>query len=124
MQPNRAIWEGLSLIYLPNGQLFGEPLARGERRGGAECGIRLPTLVPLKLWRYCFEGVAQKGGPAGSANTTSRDEPFEAVSYDLIWESLQRSTTCTTPNAAQSACTSSMEGPLRARLPSAASASR
>jgi hypothetical protein len=89
MQPNRAIWEGLSLIYLPNGQLLvnrslGVSVAAARN---AEYDYR--PLVPLKLWRYCFEGVAQRVDPRDLRTRPLGDEPFEAVSYDLIWESLQ-----------------------------------
>jgi hypothetical protein len=89
MQPDRAIWEGLSLIYLPGGQRLvnrslGVSVASARN---AEYDCR--PLVPLKLWRYSFEGVAQRVAPRELRTRALGDEPFEAVSYDLIWEALQ-----------------------------------
>lgn len=89
MQPNRTIWEGLSLIYLPNGQLLVNR-SLGVSVAAARNGeYDYRPLVPLKLWRYSFEGVAQRVSPRDLRTRALGDEPFEAVSYDLIWTALQ-----------------------------------
>jgi hypothetical protein len=89
MQPNRAVWEGLSLIYLPDGQALvnrslGVSLG-AARNGEYDCR----PVVPLRLWRYGFEGLAQRVNPHDLRARPVGDEPFEPVSYDLTWEALQ-----------------------------------
>lgn len=89
MQPDRTIWEGLSLIFLPNGQ----------RVVNRSLGVRLAEartpeyhyvpVVPLKLWRFAFDGVAQRVDSQELRRRPLGDEPFEPLSYDLVFDAVQ-----------------------------------
>jgi hypothetical protein len=89
MQPDRSIWEGLSLLYLPGGGLLvnrslGVSLAAARNR---EYDWR--PIVPLERWQFRFEGVMQRVSARELCERPLGDEPFEAVAYDLLWEALQ-----------------------------------
>ena len=85
MQPDRTIWEGLSLIYLPNGEVLvnrslGVSLAEARNK---EYHFR--PVTPLQTWQYDFDGVAQRVNPEDLRTRPVADEPFEAVSYSLTF---------------------------------------
>lgn len=89
MQPDRRIWEGLSIIYLPGGAVLvnrslGVSLAEARNRE-----YHYQPLVPGKLWRYSFDGVAQRVNAADLRRRPVADEPFEPVSYELLFEAVQ-----------------------------------
>jgi hypothetical protein len=89
MQPDRRIWEGLSLIYLPDGgtlvnRSLGVSVAEARN---AEYFYK--PVVPNKIWRLTFEGVTQRVDPQALRKRPVGDEPFEATSYDLVFEALQ-----------------------------------
>ena len=46
-------------------------------------------IVPLKMWQYKFDGVAQRVQPQNLRTRPVADEPFEAASYELIFEAVQ-----------------------------------
>ena len=89
MQPDRRIWEGLSLIYLPDGtRLVNRSL--GVSPAAARNGeYDFRPVVPTRLWRYDFEGVAQRVDAESLRTRPVGDEPFEAASYELSFEALQ-----------------------------------
>jgi hypothetical protein len=89
LQPDRTIWEGLSLIYLPDGDMLlnrslGASLA--EARNGE---YHYRPVVPGKLWQFTFDGVAQRVKPNDLRTRALGDDPFERVSYNLIFEGIQ-----------------------------------
>lgn len=89
MQPDRRIWEGLSLIYLPDGSTLvnrslGVSLA--EARNGE---YHYKPVIPGKLWRYTFHGVAQRVTRDDLRQRPVGDEPHEEASYDLVFEAIQ-----------------------------------
>jgi hypothetical protein len=89
MQPDRRIWEGLSLIYLPDGtRLVNRTL--GVNIGAAHNGpYDFRPITPAKLWRFDFEGVAQRVDPKVLLQRAVGDDPFEAASYELTFAALQ-----------------------------------
>lgn len=89
MQPDRRIWEGLSIVYLPGGvslvnRSLGASLAEARNRE-----YHYLPLVPGKLWRYSFYGVAQRVNAADLRRRPVADEHFETLSYDLLFEAVQ-----------------------------------
>jgi len=89
MQPNRTIWEGLSLIFLPNGEVLvnrslGVSLAEARNKE-----YHFKPIIPLKSWQYHFDGVAQRVSPNNLRTRPVADEPFEAVSYALEFHAAQ-----------------------------------
>ena len=89
MQPDRRIWEGLSIIYLPGGaalvnRSLGVSLAEARNRE-----YHYEPLVPGRLWRYTFHGVAQRVRSEDLRRRPVGDEPFEQASYDLLFEAVQ-----------------------------------
>jgi hypothetical protein len=89
MQPDRSIWEGLSLVFLPNGELLvnrslGVNVA-AARNGEYDYG----PIVPNKLWRFEFRGVAQRAAAQQLAQRPVGDDPHEVLSYDLVFEAVQ-----------------------------------
>ena len=89
MQPDRSIWEGLSLVYLPDGSvLVNRSLgvsASGARNKEYEC---MPILAN-KMWQYRFEGTMLRGDPQALRHRLVVDEPQEPVSYHLIYKAVQ-----------------------------------
>lgn len=89
MQPDRRIWEGLSLIYLPDGSSLANRslgISLAEARNGE---YHYQPLVPGRLWRYAFRGVAQRVRPDDLRRRPVGDEPFEEASYDLLFEAVE-----------------------------------
>jgi len=89
MQPDRTVWEGLSLIYLPNGEVL-----VNRNLGVSLAEARTPEynyrpVVPNKIWHYHFEGMAQRVKPQDLRRRAVADEPFEHVVYDLVFEGVQ-----------------------------------
>ena len=89
MQPDRSIWEGLSLVYLPDGAvLVNRSLgvsASGARNQEYEC----TPILANKMWQYRFEGVMLRADPQVLRQRPAADEPQEAVSYHLIYHAVQ-----------------------------------
>jgi len=89
MQPDRTIWEGLSLIFLPDGDMLvnrslGVSLAEAKNRE-----YHYAPLTPLKTWQYHFDGVAQRVRSEDLRTRPVADEPYEAASYKLTFEAVQ-----------------------------------
>jgi hypothetical protein len=88
LQPDRRIWEGLSLIYLPDGTLVNRSLgvSLAQARNGE---YHYQPIIPAKLWHYKFDGVAQRVDPQALLHRPLGDEPFEVAAYDLVFDALQ-----------------------------------
>lgn len=89
LQPDRTVWEGLSLLYLPGGEVLvnrnlGVNLAAAKT---PEYDYR--PVVPTKIWHFRFEGMMQRVDRNQLRRRAVADEPFEPVVYDLIFEGLQ-----------------------------------
>jgi hypothetical protein len=89
MQPDRSIWEGLSIIFLPNGEVLvnrslGVSVAAAENRE-----YRYRPVVPNQTWTYEFDGVMQRVQPERARARPVVDEPVEAASYALVFEAVQ-----------------------------------
>ena len=89
MQPDRRIWEGLSLIFLPNGQFFANRSLGVNLSAARNAEYDYRPVIPGKLWRYEFNGTAQRVDPAELRRRPLTDAPFEVASYDLTFEALQ-----------------------------------
>lgn len=89
MQPDRSIWEGLSLIFLPNGDaLVNRSLGRNEtqaRNNEYEC----KPIVANKVWQYRFEGMMYRVSQADLQKGPVVDAVMEAVSYHVIYDAIQ-----------------------------------
>lgn len=88
MQPDRTVWEGLSLIYLPDGdalvnRALGTSLAEAKNKD-----YDYKPIVPNKIWQYKFDGMVQRVQPQVLKTRPVSDEPFEQASYDLIFETV------------------------------------
>ena len=89
LQPNRRIWEGLSLLYLPDGSAYANRsvgVSLSEARNGA---YHYQPLIPGKLWRLTFDGVAQRVEPTDLYKRAIGDEAGEEVSYDLLFDAIE-----------------------------------
>jgi hypothetical protein len=89
LQPDRRIWEGLSLIYLPDGSTLVNRslgISLAEARNGE---YHYQPLLPNKLWRYSFDGVAQRVRPDELRRRPIGDAPFEVTAYDLTFDAVQ-----------------------------------
>ncbi len=89
LQPDRRIWEGLSLLYLPDGSAYANRslgLSLGAARNG---DYHYQPLIPGKLWRYTFNGVAQRVNPEDLRRRAVADEPFVEAGYDLLFEAIE-----------------------------------
>jgi hypothetical protein len=89
LQPNRRIWEGFSLIYLPDGSAHASRslgVSLSEARTGE---YHYQPLIPGSLWRYSFNGVAQRVNPDDLRQRAIGDEPFEEARYDLLFEAIE-----------------------------------
>ena len=89
MQPDRSIWEGLSIIFLPNGEVLvnrslGVSVAAAENRE-----YRYRPVVPNQTWTFEFDGVMQRVQPERARARPVVDEPVEAASYALVFEAVQ-----------------------------------
>jgi len=89
MQPDRSIWEGLSIIFLPSGDLLVNR-SLGVSRGAAENHeYRYRPLVPNRIWTFEFTGIVQRVRPETPKCRPVIDEPVEVASYDLVFEAVQ-----------------------------------
>lgn len=89
MQPDQSIWEGLSLLYLPDGEVLvnrslGSNLSEARNRE-YECR----PIVANKLWQYRFDGTMQRADAERLRTRPVQDEPGEAVSYHLVYDAIQ-----------------------------------
>jgi hypothetical protein len=89
MQPDRSIWEGLSIIFLPRGEVLvnrslGVSVAAAENRE-----YRYRPVVPNQTWTFEFDGVVQRVQPQRGRERPVVDEPVEAASYALVFEAVQ-----------------------------------
>jgi hypothetical protein len=89
MQPDRSMWEGLSLVYLPDGDVLvnrslGLNVSRA-RNGEYEC----TPLVTNRVWEYRFEGTMQRADAQVLRTRPIADEPSVAVSYHLVYDAVQ-----------------------------------
>lgn len=89
MQPDRSLWEGLSLIFLPDGGMLVNR-SLGACLDQAKNGeYDYEPVVPNKIWQFNFDGVAQRVDPQQLRHRAVGDEPFEKVSYKLVFEAVQ-----------------------------------
>ena len=89
LQPDRRIWEGFSILYLPDGSAYVNRslgVSLSEARNG---DYHVQPLIPGRLWRYTFNGVAQRVKPAELHRRAVADETFEATCYDLVFDAIQ-----------------------------------
>jgi hypothetical protein len=89
LQPDRRIWEGFSLLYLPDGSAYANRslgVSLSEARNGH---YHYQPLIPGKLWRYAFNGVAQRVKPEALHRRAVADEAFEETGYDLLFEAIE-----------------------------------
>jgi hypothetical protein len=89
LQPDRRIWEGFSLLYLPDGSAYASRslgVSLSEARNG---DYQYQPLIPGKLWRYTFNGVAQRVKPEDLQRRAIADEVFEEACYDLLFEAIE-----------------------------------
>jgi hypothetical protein len=89
LQPNRRIWEGLSLLYLPDGSAYANRslgVSLSEARNGH---YHYQPLIPGKLWRLTFDGAAQRAEPADLRQRAIGDEVLEEMAYDLLFEAIE-----------------------------------
>jgi hypothetical protein len=89
MQPDRRIWEGLSLIFLPDGGMLVNRSLGVSVAEARNAEYFYEPVVPTKTWRLTFEGVAQRVDSQALRKRPVGDEPFEAASYDLVFEARQ-----------------------------------
>jgi hypothetical protein len=90
MQPDRSIWEGLSLFFLPGGEMrVSRSLGRNPRDGAGNPEYHYKPIVPNTLWQFAFDGVVQRVDAQQLRRRPVGDEPFEAASYQLVFEALQ-----------------------------------
>jgi len=89
MQPDRSIWEGLSLIFLPDGEMLVNRSLGAciDRANNGEYDYE--PVVPNRLWQFNFDGVAQRVNPEQLRAKAVGDEPFEKLSYKLTFEAVQ-----------------------------------
>jgi hypothetical protein len=89
MQPDRSIWEGLSILFLPSGNVLVNR-SLGVKVGAAENReYRYRPVVPNQTWTFEFDGVAQRVSPERARERPVVDESVEAASYDLVFEAVQ-----------------------------------
>lgn len=89
MQPDRTLWEGLTLLYLPSGDVLVNRnlgVCLGEAKT-PEYHYR--PIVPMKIWHFQFDGMMQRVNPGELRTRPVADEPFEYVIYDLVFEGVQ-----------------------------------
>jgi hypothetical protein len=84
MQPDRRIWEGLSLMFLPDGGMLVNRSLGVSVAEARNAEYFYEPVVPTRTWRLTFEGVAQRVDPHALRKRPVGDEPFEAASYDLV----------------------------------------
>ncbi|MCY4428605.1 MAG: hypothetical protein OXC05_16455 [Halieaceae bacterium] len=89
MQPNRAVWEGLSLLYLPNGEALVNRSLGVNPSEARNREYHYRPVIPNKIWNFQFDGVMQRVLPEQLRTRPVADEPFEPVSYELIFEAVQ-----------------------------------
>jgi len=89
MQPDRSIWEGLSLVYLPDGEILVNrglgANVRQAKNGEYEC----EPIVANKVWQFRFEGAMQRTDAQALRTRPVADEPAESVSYRLVYDAVQ-----------------------------------
>jgi hypothetical protein len=81
------IWEGVTYIYLPDGDLLVNRSMGVSRTRAAVAHEYLYTPVrPGQTWHYHFNGLVQRAKPAELAQRLVVNEPYERLSYELIFE--------------------------------------
>lgn len=89
MQPDRRIWEGLSVIYLPGGVTLMNRSLGVSLDAARNAEYHYQPLSPGRIWRYSFAGVAQRVRPEELRKRPMVDEAFEQASYELMFEAVQ-----------------------------------
>jgi hypothetical protein len=89
MQPDQSVWEGLSLVFLPDGEMLVSrsmgPNVSEAKNGEYEC----TPIVANKVWQYRFDGMMQRVQPEALRSSPVADEPVEHVSYNVIYDAVQ-----------------------------------
>jgi len=89
LQSDRTIWEGLSLIFLPDGGMLVNRSLGVSPTAARNGEYDYRPLLPAKLWRFDFDGVAQRVDPRALRQRPLGDEPFERAAYALTFEAVQ-----------------------------------
>jgi hypothetical protein len=89
MQPDRSIWEGLSIIFLPDGAVLVNRSLGVSVAEARNTEYHYRPVVPNELWSFAFQGVAQRVDAHELRRRAIGDESHEAVSYDLVFEAVQ-----------------------------------
>ena len=89
MQPDRSIWEGLSLVYLPDGALLVNRSLGASVTGARNNAYECAPILANKTWQYRFDGAMQRVDARALRKRPVGDEPQESVSYQLIYDAVQ-----------------------------------
>jgi hypothetical protein len=89
MAYNADIWEGVSYVLLPDGEVLANHsmgVCRHECRIGNE--YLVVPVWPGKTWQFRFDGLAQRAKAADLSTRLIAHEHYEPLSYDLVFEGL------------------------------------
>ncbi len=89
MQPDRSMWEGLSLVFLPEGGVLVNRSLGVNTSQARNSEYECKPIIANKVWQYRFEGTMQRADANVLRTRPIGVEPSEAVSYHLVYDAVQ-----------------------------------
>lgn len=89
MQPDQSIWEGLSLVYLPGGQVLVNRSLGTSTSEARNQEYECKPIVANKAWHYRFSGAMQRVDAKTMRTRPIPDESSEIVTYNLGYDAIQ-----------------------------------
>ena len=83
------IWEGVAYIILPDGEvLVNRSLGISRSEAAIDERYRYTPVVPGSNWHFHFNGLAQRAKSCDLSQRLIENEPYEALSYSLIFDGI------------------------------------
>lgn len=80
------IWEGVSYILLPNGEvLCNRSIGRSRTRCAVPPDYLVSPVWPGQTWTFHFSGHAQRAQSAELSTRLILNQPYELLEYDLVF---------------------------------------